>query len=77
MTTEAVMADREAGQEQEAFKLGKRLPAIIHFDTGMNRLGLDEWEVRTLMKEPFRLNNLEVDLIARYLERLLQARETP
>jgi alanine racemase len=53
--------------QNAANKLGRRLPAIIHFDTGMNRLGLDEWEVRRLMKEPYRLNNLDVGLIMTHL----------
>lgn len=50
-----------------ATKFGKRLPTIIHFDTGMHRLGLDESEVRTLMKEPFRLNSLDVELIMTHM----------
>ncbi|MBU0858354.1 MAG: alanine racemase [Alphaproteobacteria bacterium] len=50
-----------------ATKLGRRLEAIIHFDTGMNRLGLDQFEVRQLMKEPYRLNNLDVALIMTHM----------
>ena len=33
-----------------ADEMGKRLPAILHFDTGMNRLGLDWYELENVMK---------------------------
>lgn len=44
-----------------------RLGAILHFDTGMNRLGLapDEWEI--LRREPQRLNNLDVEIIMTHM----------
>lgn len=50
-----------------ATKIGRRLGAIIHYDTGMNRLGLGDDELRTLMLEPHRLNNLDVDLIMTHM----------
>lgn len=50
-----------------ANKMGRRLGAVIHYDTGMNRLGLDDSELRTLMKEPFRLNGLDVEMIMTHM----------
>lgn len=39
------------------------LPAFIHFDTGMNRLGLSANEASTLINDQSVLNNLDVQLI--------------
>jgi alanine racemase len=50
-----------------ATKAGRRLGAILHYDTGMNRLGLGDDEVAILMKEPFRLNNLDVEIIMTHM----------
>jgi alanine racemase len=38
----------------------KPLPAIVHFDTGMSRLGLDPEEAARLIAEPGRLSGLDV-----------------
>jgi alanine racemase len=39
---------------------GTRLPAIVHFDTGMSRLGLSPDEAKRLAAEPDRLSGLEI-----------------
>jgi alanine racemase len=41
-------------------RLERPLPAWIHLDTGMNRLGLDSAEWRRLVEEPERLAGLEL-----------------
>lgn len=46
---------------------GRRLPAAIHIDTGMNRMGLPESEVEQLAAEPGLLDNFEVCLIVSHL----------
>lgn len=51
---------------------GKRLTAFIHIDTGMNRLGLDEPELSTLVGHPDRLSRLS---ICGYLSHLAAADE--
>lgn len=43
-----------------AARHGVRLPAIIHFDTGMNRLGLGADETARLHQEPERLAGLTI-----------------
>jgi alanine racemase len=44
-------------------KKGHKLQAIIHFDTGMNRLGLGEDETKTLLASPALLDGLDVKII--------------
>ncbi len=44
----------------EAQRLGRRLPALLHVDTGMNRLGLDENELARLAADPAMLTNLDL-----------------
>ncbi|MEA1674980.1 alanine racemase [Nitrospirillum sp. BR 11163] len=41
-----------------AVELGRALPAFIHIDTGMNRLGLDDQDARRLAEEPALLDGL-------------------
>ncbi len=43
-----------------ARSVGRRQPAWIHLDTGMNRLGLDAAEARRLAEQPERLAGLEL-----------------
>ncbi|MGE3624013.1 MAG: alanine racemase [Bdellovibrionales bacterium] len=43
-----------------ARKLGRKLPAFIHLDTGMNRLGLGPDEQERLIGDPTRLDGLEI-----------------
>ena len=48
--------DRWAAQARTA---GRRLPAIVHVDTGMNRLGLDARGLDALAADPGRLGGLD------------------
>ena len=57
----------------QASALGRRLPALLHVDTGMNRLGLDPREVATLADDPALLDGIEL----RYVMTHLAAAETP
>jgi alanine racemase len=41
-----------------ARKLGRRLPALLHLDTGINRLGLSAAEAAVLAEEPQRLDGI-------------------
>jgi len=41
-----------------AARLGRVLPALLHVDTGMNRLGLDARELDTLAADPDRLTGI-------------------
>ena len=53
--------------------LGRKLPALLHVDTGMNRLGLEPQEVAILADDPARLDGIEL----RYVMTHLAAAETP
>jgi alanine racemase len=46
---------------------GRTLPAAIHMDTGMNRLGLPPAEVEVLAAEPDRLAGIDVRLVMSHL----------
>jgi len=46
--------------QRTARTLGHTLPAMVHMDTGMNRLGLTAGETRTLAAEPHRLDGITV-----------------
>jgi alanine racemase len=50
-----------------AHELGRALPAAIHLDTGMSRLGLPRTEVETLIAEPQRLHGLQLVLLISHL----------
>ena len=41
----------------------KKLPAILHFDTGMNRLGIDKTQSQTLLEKPDLLSALEIKTV--------------
>lgn len=49
-----------AAWSAEARRAGRALPALIHIDTGMNRLGLSASELATLAHDPGRLAGIEV-----------------
>ena len=51
----------------EARAAGTRLPAIVHIDTGMNRLGLSEAEVARAVGEPKLLEGIEVRFVISHL----------
>lgn len=46
---------------------GRKLPAALHIDTGMNRMGLSEDEIDQLLAEPQILDNFEVCLVLTHL----------
>lgn len=50
-----------------AGRLGRPLPAAIHIDTGMNRLGLREAEAEALAGEPDALAGIETVLVMSHL----------
>lgn len=47
--------------------LGRRLPAVLHVDTGMCRTGLSAGEVTRLIAEPGRLDGVSLDLVISHL----------
>ena len=47
--------------------LGRRLPVLLHVDTGMNRLGLDAAGLRILAGDPGRLDGLELRTVLTHL----------
>ena len=56
-----------------ARKAGRNLPAILHVDTGMSRLGLDARELNLLQQDHARLNGIDL----RYVMTHLIASEEP
>ena len=46
---------------------GRALPALLHVDTGMNRLGLSPTEVDTLVAEPARLDGVRLLYVMTHL----------
>ncbi|WP_158746749.1 alanine racemase [Acidisphaera sp. L21] len=46
---------------------GRALPAILHIDTGMNRLGLDASELEVLAADPARLGGLTMRYVMTHL----------
>lgn len=46
---------------------GTRLPAVLHVDTGMSRLGLDEATVDRLAADPAMLGGLEVGVVMSHM----------
>lgn len=49
--------------EQLARTTEKKLPAVLHFDTGMNRLGLGSDETQILLQNPDKLSALDIKLV--------------
>lgn len=50
-----------------ARRLGRALPAILHVDTGMNRLGLDDAELAVLASDHTRLDGLSLRYVMTHL----------
>lgn len=50
-----------------ARKHNRTLAAALHIDTGMNRLGLEEAEVQTLMQDAALLSGLDIQLVMSHL----------
>ncbi len=46
---------------------GRRLPALLHIDTGMSRLGLDERELALLQQDHARLDGIELSYVMTHL----------
>lgn len=59
--------DQIAAWSDEAVRCGERLPAALHLDTGMTRLGLSEAEIDRLVAEPDRLAPLDLRLVLSHL----------
>ncbi len=53
--------------QAEARRLGRPLPAIVHLDTGMNRLGLPDQETARLAEDPARLDGISLACIMSHL----------
>lgn len=51
----------------EASRCGRRLPALLHIDTGMARLGLDRREVSALAEDRTRLNGIALHYVMSHL----------
>ena len=51
----------------EATRLGRMLPALLHVDTGMARLGLDPAEWARLLAEPQRLRGIDLQYLMTHL----------
>ncbi len=50
-----------------ARRLGRRLPALVHIDTGMNRLGLEPAQAACLAAEPGLLDGIDVLFVMTHL----------
>ena len=50
-----------------AARLGRALPALLHVDTGMNRLGLSPADLQTLAAQPSRLHGVAIDYVMTHL----------
>jgi alanine racemase len=59
--------DEIARWSQFARKLGRKLPALLHIDTGMNRLGLDRHELATLQQNHALLDGISLRYILTHL----------
>ncbi|HEX7388776.1 MAG TPA: alanine racemase [Acidiphilium sp.] len=58
----------DIGRWQRAARAaGRALPALLHVDTGMSRLGLDTAEFARLRAEPGRLDGIELDYVMTHL----------
>lgn len=51
----------------EARRSGKTLPAALHFDTGLNRLGIPAPQAEQLISQPQLLDGISVDLVMSHL----------
>jgi alanine racemase len=65
--------DEIARWRAQAERLGRRLPALLHVDTGLNRLGLDAADLAALQADHSLLDGIEL----RYIMTHLVAAEVP
>lgn len=56
-----------ADWQQQARQAGTALPAMLHVDTGMCRLGLDPVELNRLVAEPSRLDGIRLTMVMTHL----------
>jgi alanine racemase len=56
-----------AAWQAHARLLGRKLPALLHIDTGMNRLGLSHAELKHLKTHPDHLDGIEVLYVMTHL----------
>ena len=56
-----------ADWQREAQRAGHALPAALHFDTGLNRLGFDEGEARRVLADRSLLAGIDVALVMSHL----------
>jgi len=56
-----------AAWQGEASRAGRRLPAVLHVDTGMNRLGLPPAEIEALARNPQGLDGIDLRLTMSHL----------
>ena len=59
--------DDIAAWKAEAARAGRTLPAAIQIDTGLNRLGLSEGDVKTLASDPGHLDGIALRLVMSHL----------
>ncbi len=59
--------DQVAVWRDAAARAGRRLPATLQVDTGMNRLGLEPADFERLAREPARLDGLDLLLVFSHL----------
>lgn len=59
--------DEIAEWRAAAAAMGRTLPATIHLDTGMSRLGLPRAELDRLLEEPDRLDGIDVRMVMSHL----------
>lgn len=59
--------DEIARWRAQAARLGRRLPALLHVDTGMNRLGLDAADLAALQADHSLLDGIELRYIMTHL----------
>jgi alanine racemase len=56
-----------AAWSAQAKRLGRALPAALHIDTGMNRLGLTDAEAGAMAADPTRLEGIALDFVMTHL----------
>ncbi|MBI1261518.1 MAG: alanine racemase [Rhizobiales bacterium] len=59
--------DEVAEWARECHRVGKRLEACLHFDTGLTRLGLTAGEAEMLIGQPQRLDAMAITLVMSHL----------
>lgn len=63
----AAVGRQVAGRQATGQRAGRKLPGILHIDTGMARLGLDQRELATLQQDHARLGGIDLLYIMTHL----------